>query len=219
MATTTTPNAAGVRKPHTVYTTADGTRVPGVTTVLGVLAKPQLVKWANNLGLQGIDSSQYVDALAQVGTLAHYLIQCDLTGETPDVRAYSQDQQDAAAQSLASWTAWRRLHTIEPMANERPFVSEVFRYGGTIDLYAMIDGVPTLADIKTAKAIYSEHKTQVTAYRRLLDEHGLPVAGMQIIRVGREPGEGFEVCPIDKDEQRWNLFTACLRVYENQKGI
>ena len=39
---------------HTQYKLVDGTKVPSVTTVLGILNKPALVKWANNLGLQGI---------------------------------------------------------------------------------------------------------------------------------------------------------------------
>ena len=48
-------------KAHTAYKTAGGQRVPGVTTVLGVINKPALVPWANQLGLQGINSSTYVD--------------------------------------------------------------------------------------------------------------------------------------------------------------
>lgn len=67
-------------KPHTIYRTADGKRVPGVTTVLGIMNKPALVKWANTLGLQGIDSSAYVDETARVGTLAHEMIQEYLGG-------------------------------------------------------------------------------------------------------------------------------------------
>jgi len=49
---------------HITYKLADGVPVPGVTTILSVLNKPALVKWANNLGLQGIDSSKYVDEKA-----------------------------------------------------------------------------------------------------------------------------------------------------------
>lgn len=211
--------AVAKRPAHTIYKAKDGNRVPSVTTVLNTLAKPQLVKWANELGIEGQELSIYVDALAQIGTLAHHLIQCDLTGQSPDVRAYSQDQQDAAVQSIASWMAWRKVHTIEPILNEVPLVSEEYRYGGTLDLHARIDGVLTLADIKTAKAVYSEHKTQVIAYRQLLIENGHQVDAMQIIRVGREPGEGFEQIPVDKIAERWELFLACLRVYQTQKGL
>ena len=51
-------SAAKRGRVHTVYKTKDGKRVPGVTTILGVINKPALVRWANNLGLQGIDSQR-----------------------------------------------------------------------------------------------------------------------------------------------------------------
>ena len=68
-------------KVHTVYKTGDSIRVPSVTTILGVLSKPALIPWANRLGLQGIDSSKYVDRLATIGTLAHYWIESYINGE------------------------------------------------------------------------------------------------------------------------------------------
>lgn len=207
-----------------VYKLLDGTRVPGVTTILGVLNKPQLVVWANTMGLKGINTSTYVDELAKVGSLAHYLIMCDLTAQTPNVRDYTPAQQDAAAESIKSWLAWRRVHDIQPILTEAPLVSEQYRYGGTLDLFAYIDGVPTLADIKTAKAIYGEHMTQVVGYQQLLMEaaerQALPAcADMRVIRVGREPGEGFEERPIDQIPTRWELFLACLQIYDLQKRI
>ena len=61
-------------KAHIIYKTSDGKRVPGVTTITGMLDKPGLVKWANNLGLQGIDSAEHVKNLARIGTLAHLMI-------------------------------------------------------------------------------------------------------------------------------------------------
>lgn len=211
-------------KQHTIYRLADGTRVPGVTTVLGVLDKPGLVPWANGLGLEGIRVNEYRDELAQIGTLAHYLIMCDLTGQSPDVREYSAVQQDKAAQSIRSWQAWRRAHAIEVIATECPLVSEQYRYGGTLDIYAMIDGKPTLADIKTAKAVYSENKTQVVAYRMLISEHAQrqkwPLCeDLLVLRVGRELGEGFEECPVDHGHERWKIFLACLQVYQLQKVV
>jgi len=62
-------------KAHQRYRTSDGTIVPGVTTVIGILNKPALVKWANDLGLRGIDSASYVDETARIGTLAHEMVQ------------------------------------------------------------------------------------------------------------------------------------------------
>ena len=78
-------------KAHTIYKLANGKRVPGVTTVLGVINKPALVKWANNLGLQGIDSTTYVDETAKVGTLAHEMIQEYLGGPAWNRDAYNAE--------------------------------------------------------------------------------------------------------------------------------
>lgn len=72
-------------KAHTRYYLADGTLVPGATTITGLLNKPALVKWANNLGLQGIDSTKYVDKAAAVGTLIHALVEAHITGKKADL--------------------------------------------------------------------------------------------------------------------------------------
>src|SRR3990167_1945992 len=95
-------------KAHTRYVLPDGTQVPGVTTVLGVLNKPALIKWANNLGLVGVDSSKYVDALAEVGTIAHYLILCHLRNEKPVLEDYAPSQVDKAENSLLSFLEWEK---------------------------------------------------------------------------------------------------------------
>ena len=107
---TTETCAAKVSKQHTVYKLADGTRVPGVTTITGVMDKPALVKWANGLGLKGIDSTKYVDNLAGVGSLAHDGIHCHLTGKTWDTSAYSADQINLAETCIIKWHYWADSH-------------------------------------------------------------------------------------------------------------
>ena len=78
-------------KAHTQYKLKSGTLVPGVTTILNsVLDKPFLVKWAYNCGCQGIDYRKVRDTAADIGTLVHYSILCDLKNEKPDLSEYSQ---------------------------------------------------------------------------------------------------------------------------------
>ena len=100
-------------KQHTVYKNKDGKRLPGVTTILGVMNKPALVKWANNLGLQGIDSSKYVDTLAGVGTLTHAMIHHDLGGEIPEFDSYSKDDISLAENSFLKYLDWKEANWIE----------------------------------------------------------------------------------------------------------
>jgi hypothetical protein len=205
-------------KQHTVYK-VDGVRVPGVTTILGVLNKPALVKWANNLGLQGIDSAKYVDALANIGTLAHYLVECEWRGEEPDLSTYAPEDIDRAENALLSFWAWRDQHVVEPILVEAALVSAKYRYGGQIDCYATCDGKPTLIDLKTSKGIWPEHVHQLAAYKQLLTEAGYPVANVRILRIGRDETEGFEdrVYDLVSLEPHWRTFELCRELYDLQK--
>ncbi len=206
-------------KVHTVYKLADGSRVPGTTTILGILNKPALVIWANKLGLQGIDSSKYTDAAARIGTLAHYLVQSDLQHTQPILDEYSHDEIDQAENSLISFYNWQKQHKIEPIFCEKLLVSEIYKYGGTIDCYAFIDGKLGLIDYKTGKAIYSEMIIQLAAYRQLLIENGNKVKNVRIIRIGRTEDEGFEEKVISALDNHFELFKHCIEVYRLQKLI
>jgi hypothetical protein len=208
-----------VSKAHTIYKLSDGTRIPGTTTILGILNKPALVSWANKLGLEGIDSSKYTDQSARIGTLAHYLVQCHLTGETPDTSTYGAFEIDKAENALLSFYEWMKTRTIETIENELPLVSENYRYGGTIDCYCKINGELWLLDFKTGKAIYPEMLTQLSAYIQLLNENGYQVEKARILRIGRDETEGFEERVITDFTKHWELFEHCLAIYRLQKQI
>ena len=216
--TTKTEKVSGV-KAHTRYKNKKGEIVPGVTTVLGLLSKPQLVKWANNLGLQGIDSSKYVDKMASIGTLAHYMVECYLTKTSQDLTAYSPEEIDKAENALISFFEWERQYEIEPLGNEMRLLSEEFGYGGTVDFYCKINGKFNLVDFKTGKAIYNEHIIQLAAYRQLLVENGYPVQEVRILRIGRTEEEGFEERKETNLLNHWLLFSHLLEVHKLQKLI
>ena len=213
----TEPKIASRAKAHQRYRLGDGAQVPGVTTVLGIINKPQLVKWANNLGLQGIDSTKYVDETARVGTLAHEMIQEYLGGPGWDREAYDAQKVDLAENAVLSFFEWERQtgSRMRTHAIELQMVSEKHRYGGTIDWYGDIGGQMWLVDIKTSKGLYPEHEYQVAAYRWLLQENGYPVDGVRLLRVGRTEDEGFDdhVIPERKLRGGWEVFLSALSLY------
>ena len=205
---------------HQKYHTQDGSMVPGVTTILNVLAKPALVGWANRMGLQGIDTTKYVDSKAEIGTIAHYLIECDLRGEKPDLSEYAPIQVSTAENSFLKWLDWKSAHVLELLKGEEQLVSEQFRYGGTIDIYCKLDGVLTLIDIKTSgSGIWPEMRHQVAAYWQLLIENELPVSQVIIVRVGRDDKEGFQTETVGELEEHLQLFLHTLEVYRLQKKL
>lgn len=203
---------------HQRYYASDGTQVPGVTTVLGVLAKPALVAWANRLGLQGVDTNKYVDEAAAVGTLAHYMVECRLQDKEPELDDFTPAQVTRAEKSFGNFVAWLESHRLEPKLVEYQMVSDHWLYGGTIDCYGLLDEVPTLLDFKTSSGIYDEHRYQVSAYWNLLREAGHPVKGVRVLRIGRD-GEGLEEHVISGEQvlQGWKVFQAALAIHRLTK--
>ena len=202
---------------HTVYKLSDGSKVPGVTTVLGVLNKPALVVWANRLGLQGIDSSKYRDEMADIGTLAHQMIVDYFKGEETDTAEYSKSQIELAENCLLSFWEWEKGHKIEIIMAEAQLISTEYGYGGTIDCFCNLDGQPTLLDFKTGKAIYPEFFYQLAAYEQLLTEAGKLIEVTRILRIGRDADEGFEERSVGNLDKQFEIFKHCLAIYNLKK--
>jgi len=225
-------HAAKVARQHTPYFLKDGTRVPGTTTITGVMDKPALVKWANGLGLQGITVDKYVDELATIGTLAHYLIECHCQNIKPDLSDYTPNQVSFAENSAIKWIMWQDQVKFIPEHNEKILVSERHRFGGTLDIIGRIGDRRVLVDVKTCKGIYGEHKTQVAGgYKILADEHIGELGRIDdviITRVGRDESEGFEEIRISAEESaiHQRRFLICRELYDinslvnkNEKAI
>lgn len=206
--------AAKRSKVHQRYYNKVGTLLPGVTTVLGVLNKPALVPWANNLGLQGIKVGAYVDTLAMVGTVAHDMICAHVKNVKFDPTNIPGDIIDAAENCFLKYLEWERKHVVEPILCEAPLVSEEYQFGGQVDFYGKIDGLLTLKDYKTSKGIFPEHLYQVSAYKTLLIENDHDVEALGILQIGRSEDEGFGEKVIADDSREWAIFEHCLALYK-----
>ena len=51
---------------HTTYKNSKNEKLPSVTTVLSIINKPALMIWHNKMGLQGINTINYVSELAKI---------------------------------------------------------------------------------------------------------------------------------------------------------
>lgn len=204
----------GKSSTHTKYYTPDGQLVPGVTTVKDVMAKPFLLVWANKLGLAGIEIGKYVDNLADVGTLAHLYVESYYTKKEVDVRDFSPNQVELAQNSFKKFLGWEQKNKLEVIGAELKLVSSTLYFGGTCDLYGILNGKKTLIDIKTSKEVYPEHFTQVAGYKLLLEENGYPVEDAKILRIGRDESEGFDEKEVPMIDVHAERFLACLKLYQ-----
>lgn len=168
--------------------TWDGRSVPGVTTILGRMAKPALIQWAADMAVEHIErnagshAGELVvsrdllagariahrtirDTAADIGTAVHAYADALLTGKPPE--ASTSEPETLGRKAFDKFLA---EHRVEPIATERMVFSLNNWYAGRTDLFAKIDGKKATLDFKTSKAIYVEHWLQATAYDIALDE-------------------------------------------------
>ena len=207
-------------KGHQIYRLKDGTRVPGVTTVKGVMGNRVLMIWANKIGLEGTEMSKYVDVLADMGTLTHARIHEELTGQKIiDWSEYSEKERERSDNSMLSYYEWRKHYEIEVIESEMELVSEEHRYGGTCDVYGRLDGSLELIDFKTGKGIYPDMMIQLVGYWLLLEENGYPVERARILNIPRAANERFDerVLETYQVEPYKELFLVCKKMYDLRK--
>jgi hypothetical protein len=166
------------------------TRVPSVSTILGNLGwgTENLLRWAANLGLEGIDYEKERGKAADVGTCAHELIDAYTTKRAPDTDHFDADTIEQARAPFRAYCAWAKAHRIEVLATEFPLVSSALRYGGTPDAVVRMNRTETiLLDYKTSKWLMPKHIIQAVAYLDLIAEcKGKYLDKAIILRVGRD---------------------------------
>lgn len=168
----------------------NGRRVPSVSTILGNLGwgTDFLMRWAADLGLQGVDYAKERDRAATIGTVAHELIAAHLLKRLPDVDEYSADLIEAARPCLRAYQSWAKEHHIELLASEFPLVSSALAFGGTPDAVVRMDrSEMVLIDFKSSNWLYAKNIVQAVAYLDLIAEcKGKYLDRAIILRVGKD---------------------------------
>jgi len=205
-------------KVHQVYKKKDGTVVAGVTTILGMIAKPALIHWAWNLGVKGEDYRKVRDKAASIGTIGHYLIECHLKKVTPDLGNYSKNDIDKAETAFLAYLDFEKKHHLKLIASEIQLVSEKYGFGGTVDCYAELDGKKSLIDFKTSNGVWPEMRVQVAAYTELMKENGYQVDDIHLLRIDKDTGE-FSHHPFKDLSLEWKFFKYIVEAYPLKKVI
>lgn len=204
-----------VREP---YRNQAGVIVPSVTEVLETLAKPWLVKWAWKLGLEKIHYATYSSGLAEVGALVHQSCMGLLAdGKLPAIEA-DPAIRSLADSSILKFLAWYERRKIKPILIETTLVSEKFQFGGRLDFFGLIDGIPTVLELKTSDNIHEEHCLQAAAYRRLVEESsGHQPAEIRILSLPRTDKEAFEEISKRDTTREWMIFWHLLQIHKLRK--
>jgi len=214
-----------------------GAVVPSVTTVLNVLDKPALPRWAaksvaefaanNKKAWIDLPEDAAIDMLkgspwrtrdkaAAAGTDAHEYCEGLLRGEIDINSPFDPPGLGEAARNLRSI-----LKTVkpQPLSIEGTVWSNKYGYAGSFDGIHIIDGEVTLVDLKTSTGVYPEYSIQLAAYKyaeNILRTDGteIPVPKITRCQIWHAPKEGTgKVVDMDVTEAEFGVFLAALEVF------
>jgi hypothetical protein len=202
--------------PRNTYRLKDNTIVPGVTTIIGQLDKPQLVDWAWKLGKEGKDWREQRDSAGDIGTQVHEAVLASLRGEV-DIKFTGDFAHQALScyEKFIDW--WFDMAAPLIVTMESPFVSEKLSFGGQPDLlYLTNNSKFVLCDIKTSGGIYESHWLQLAGYAILLEENGYKVDEYQILWLPKDNRFDDPIRTDLRKEKR--IFKHLLGIYYDRRA-
>lgn len=140
-----------------------------------------------------------LERASEIGSQAHALIEWNLRSQLGQQVGPEPRVVDQAQHAFMTFQQWANSVALQPIFIEQTVFSTRHAFAGTMDLVALVNGVRTLIDFKTGKAIYAEAHLQNVAYRAALDEMGHePSEAGLIVRLPKtqhDPAFETAVCP------------------------
>jgi hypothetical protein len=160
------------------YYLIKGKKYARVTRINSIIDKPELRNWYAKTGPE--KSKEILKKRAGFGSTTHKLIEVILSGETISRENYDNYQLE----SIDEFHKWVKEHDLTVQALEQHLWSEEYKYAGTCDCIAMVDGKLMILDWKTSKGIYDEYFLQMAAYVNAFEElTGIKVWGIGILHI------------------------------------
>jgi hypothetical protein len=187
------------------------------TCKLPPMSRPAYISTFNNrLGKHKADLKQ-LEKAGEIGTQAHKLIEWTLRKELGQVVGPEPHVVAAAQWAYMAFQDWATKCQLKPLYIEQTVYSTKYEFAGTMDLLAEVDGVVSLVDFKTGKAIYSESFLQNVAYQEAFIEMGhqpTPEQGIILRLPKNEQDPEFEVAVVPDRQSLMPVFLAVRQVWE-----
>lgn len=221
----------------------NGKRATGITTIIGVLAKPALIGWAAKMACESAAGNikagtTYTraelsaifeeaknahtakkDSAATHGTTAHALVEKYINSLLPNGGKPVHLTADEYA-PIENFMAWAVADVDHFLFSERQMFHEGKYIAGTADFGAVMkDGKKLIGDFKTSSGIFGiDYFLQCAGYKFLAEEEGdAPYDGCVIVRLGKKGPRDFDVVYRYDNDTDAAAFMACLTIYRAQQ--
>jgi hypothetical protein len=181
------------------------------------------------MALQGIDPNKERDEAADIGTLAHALMEEHITITAPRLEPVLVDKDlyspvnlakaETAFLAFLNWVEQYNVDLTDPrVQSEVRLVSEWLQYGGTLDLIAPVDDILSLVDFKSTNALYAEHRIQLAAYEWLYEETYGEMIPTHLLQVSKDEGDFHHHSFADLSNEM-EIFRLLARLHQLHKVV
>lgn len=217
-------------RPHQKYE-INGEIVPSVTSIIHLLGKEELIKWANSIGKLGIDSDIELEKASIIGSAFHLYVENNMFKHDPNkeqdfneiLGCSNSSMVDKINMTIESFIKWfDKNPSFTVLESELSLVSTEYSYGGTIDSVIKLNDDLYILDYKTSKDFYYTHFIQLAAYNQLLLENtDYRVKGAIVLKLDKNKGNTAKSMMLEAKELElyFNLFETLLKSYSALKAV
>jgi hypothetical protein len=214
--------------------TLDGKPLHGVTTVLQVIAKPQLIQWSANVAVDYIKSKMPNTKLftLTMGEMDQWLLEAKFAHRQKKEKAgdwgsevhkaieewiklkIEPKLEDTQKMVFDKFKEWIMVNKVEFLESEKHVYSREYWIGGILDLVFTMGGKKYIGDIKTSSGIYNEAFFQMGAYNICLEEMGehKDIEGYVVINLKKDGAMDLKMA--DNMEINRQAFLSALSLYK-----
>lgn len=207
-----------------MYINDDGKRVMRVTEVIKILAKDQLVVWANMLGFKGIDYKKELERTSNIGSLFHGVVEQYMDPKRLAILDYEEygvwgfQSRLEATNAVKSFFKWYD-HLTKPykvVFTEKVVIGK--KLGGTIDCGIQGFSDPSkviFVDYKTSPNFYLTQFLQLSGYVTIYEEKfgKNTVEGVMVILADKKKGAKARAMMIPRE--RLDPIITCFECLYN----
>ena len=169
-------------------------------------------------GMKSAYRSKSQDAL-NIGNITHEWVEGAINWKLEGGDIPQMPKQEEAVNSIGAFKDWVSQNVVEWKSSEEKLFHRKYRYAGTVDARAIINGEYCVIDWKTSKAVYPEYHLQVAAYAKAVEDiHGIPVDATYILRCDKATGR-FEAVRSTAIEENFQAFLAALTLHKRMKEL
>lgn len=193
----------------------DGVKIPSVTRLIDSCFPKNLTNWAVTVGEE--EYHRIIDEALDIGNQTHKWIEYYINNPhawniTDGMRLKNDLRSKETLDSVKAFIRWEKEFKPQWLDAERKVYCDRFKYAGTVDAVAKINGRVCVIDFKTSKKIYKPYHLQVAAYAQAIKR----MAGLRqwplgiILRLDKETGQYQQKVFEPKDH--FKTFVKCMEL-------